>query len=309
MLRDDVMRKLRDLGKAQADDCRGAEADEPPKAASGPADGGARPTRDLDRLRRRVLSAGPSSADSPKGASGPPPRGCRLTLPVDVSGPLEGDEVTTDIGPCLALRSILGDIAEWGEEFWASLTRFLAAHSELLQGKTQDQIAFIDIETTGLSAQPLFLIGLLQADERGPSVTQFLARDYTEEAAAILAAQRHVGSGRTLLSYNGQTFDLPYIKDRARYHRLRVDLPKLPHVDLLIHARRKWRGRLADCKLQTLERELLGIGRTSDIPGALIPEAYHEFVRSGRPRQMHEILHHNRLDLLTLAALTPELLD
>jgi uncharacterized protein YprB with RNaseH-like and TPR domain len=77
---------------------------------------------------------------------------------------------------------------------------------------------------------------------------------------------------------------------------------------LLVHARRKWRGRFADNKLQTLETGALGITRTSDIPGHQIPEAYHEFVRSGCARQMHEILHHNRLDLLTLAALTGELL-
>ena len=101
---------------------------------------------------------------------------------------------------------------------------------------------------------------------------------------------------------------MPYIKDRAAYHRLRIDLPKQPHVDLLVHARAKWRGRFADNKLQTLETGALGITRAADIPGSQIPEAYHEFVRSGHARQMHEILHHNRLDLLTLAALVGELL-
>ncbi len=38
-----------------------------------------------------------------------------------------------------------------------------------------------------------------------------------------------------------------------------------------------------------------------DIPGEEIPAAYHHFVRTGDARDMLTVLHHNALDLLTLA--------
>jgi uncharacterized protein len=58
------------------------------------------------------------------------------------------------------------------------------------------------------------------------------------------------------------------------------------------------------CKLQTLERYVCKRVRSGDIPGALIPEAYHEFVKTGDARQMRDILHHNALDLFTTSEIT-----
>ncbi|MCA9223198.1 MAG: ribonuclease H-like domain-containing protein [Planctomycetales bacterium] len=79
--------------------------------------------------------------------------------------------------------------------------------------------------------------------------------------------------------------------------------PNPLHCDLLHHARRRWRGRLPNCKLQTLEQYLCGRRRSGDIPGHAIPAAYHEYVRSGDAWQMRSILHHNALDLVTLLQL------
>lgn len=76
------------------------------------------------------------------------------------------------------------------------------------------------------------------------------------------------------------------------------------HVDILHHARRRWRGRLPNCKLQTLERYICGRRREGDIPGANIPAAYQQFVNSGNPCQMESILFHNALDLVTLLDLS-----
>ena len=76
------------------------------------------------------------------------------------------------------------------------------------------------------------------------------------------------------------------------------------HCDLLHHARRRWKGLLPNCKLQTLERYVCRRYRTSDLAGALVPAAYHDFVRTGETRHLDEILHHNALDLVTLVQLT-----
>src|SRR5262249_33297208 len=53
-----------------------------------------------------------------------------------------------------------------------------------------------------------------------------------------------------------------------------------------------------------LERTVIGHRRRGDVPGFEIPQRYFEFVRSGRAQPLAPVLEHNRLDLLSLAALT-----
>ena len=84
--------------------------------------------------------------------------------------------------------------------------------------------------------------------------------------------------------------------------------PELIHCDLLHHSRRRWKDKLPDCKLQTLERHICRRHRTDDIPGREIPSAYHDFVRSGDAWLIRSVLHHNALDLVTLLQLSMLLL-
>ena len=69
---------------------------------------------------------------------------------------------------------------------------------------------------------------------------------------------------------------------------------------MLHPARRRWRGHFADCRLQTLERAVIGITRTGDVPSAEIPAAYHAFTANPD---------HGRVDLVTTAKLFAELAD
>src|SRR5262249_19158732 len=62
------------------------------------------------------------------------------------------------------------------------------------------------------------------------------------------------------------------------------------------------------CSLIVLERQILGVRRRGDVPGFEIPRRYFQFVRSGDARPLAAILEHNRVDLLSLAALAARLL-
>jgi uncharacterized protein YprB with RNaseH-like and TPR domain len=162
-----------------------------------------------------------------------------------------------------------------------------------------DRIVCFDLETTGLGSSPLFLIGTLTFDGNGPLVRQLFARDYTEERA-VLEAFLAIAEGRELaVSFNGKSFDVPFIKMRAAYNALACGLAGA-HLDLLHAARRRWKDVLPDCRLQTLEQHVCLRARRGDIPGAMIPEAYHEYVRSTNAARMVEVLRHNYLDLMTL---------
>jgi uncharacterized protein YprB with RNaseH-like and TPR domain len=58
----------------------------------------------------------------------------------------------------------------------------------------------------------------------------------------------------------------------------------------------------------TLEEGICGRRRTGDIPGSEIPEAYHEFVRTGNAHRIWAILYHNALDLVTMGELLLDML-
>ena len=79
---------------------------------------------------------------------------------------------------------------------------------------------------------------------------------------------------------------------------------RLVHVDMLHHARRRWRRQLPDCRLQTLEQLICRRSRAGDIPGHRIPAAYADFVRTGFERDLEAIFYHNAMDLVTFLDLS-----
>ena len=111
-----------------------------------------------------------------------------------------------------------------------------------------------------------------------------------------------------LVTFNGKSFDAPFIKDRMVYHRKQFEWTQT-HVDILHHSRRRWKDELPDCKLQTLESYICQRRRVGDVPGSLVPDVYREFVRSGSTQLLADVFHHNALDLITLVELTVVLLS
>lgn len=167
-----------------------------------------------------------------------------------------------------------------------------------------DDLLFFDLETLGLRDRPLFLVGVLYLDRRAGrwEVLQFFARNYGEEEAVIRGFLRLGHARSRWVTYNGSTFDLPFLRERAAFHRLLMPGAR-EHIDLLRVARRLYKGVLPDCRLRTVESWVLGHHRRDDIPGSLIPRAYHDFVRTGDAADMCRVLRHNHRDLISLAAL------
>ena len=165
-----------------------------------------------------------------------------------------------------------------------------------------EDLAFFDLETTGLASSPLFLIGVMVWSDGGLVTKQFFARDYSEERPIISMFADCLRGKKMLVSFNGKSFDLPYIRARAAATGVRFAFDG-PHLDLLHISRRAWKERLPNCRLQTLESHICGRHRTGDIPGHAIPQAYHDYVRTEDARQMVGALEHNKLDLITLAEL------
>ncbi|MFH1502820.1 MAG: ribonuclease H-like domain-containing protein [Candidatus Eisenbacteria bacterium] len=163
-----------------------------------------------------------------------------------------------------------------------------------------DGALFMDTETTGLGAAMVFLLGVMRVTDSGITLRQVFARDYREEPELLGRWASMLGAAEMLVTFNGKSYDMPVLRDRMGLHGL--DGPsEPPHLDLLHASRRRWSGVFPDCRLQTLEWKVCGRRRAGDIPGEEIPAAYHHFVRTGDPRDMLNVFHHNALDLVTLA--------
>ncbi|MCE5228104.1 ribonuclease H-like domain-containing protein [bacterium] len=167
------------------------------------------------------------------------------------------------------------------------------------------QIFYLDTETTGLSGGSgtyVFLVGIGRFEAGGFVVEQYFMEDYADEPALLAALELALAPARGLVTYNGLGFDVPLLMTRWLMNRRRPSIPEL-HLDLLRPARRLWRGRLESCSLGSIERNILGIRRLSDVPGMLIPQIYFDFARGVRPERMVPVVDHHVQDIVSLGAL------
>ena len=194
-----------------------------------------------------------------------------------------------------------------------------AADAPLVSGVTAAApFIFFDLETTGLSGGAgtyAFLVGCGWFDDGGGFVTrQYLLTRIADERGLLTLVAGELARAGVLVSFNGKSFDAPMLETRYLYHRLEWAAARLPHLDMLHVARRFWRSGTAvaadaatagsSCSLIALERQPLGTRRQSDVHGFEIPARYFHFVRTGDARPLQIVFEHNRLDLLSLAALT-----
>ncbi len=192
----------------------------------------------------------------------------------------------------------------------AATSRRARAAGACCPGRTA--IVFIDLETTGLSGGAgtvAFLVGCGYYDLGAFQVRQFLLTSYSAERALLTAVAEFFDDADLIVTYNGKTFDVPVMETRWLFHRMEMPLDGVPHFDALHTARRLWKPRTGDspeggCRLQTLERTLFDVRRVGDVPGFEIPSRFFQFMRTGDPRPLEPVLEHNRLDLVSLAAVT-----
>jgi uncharacterized protein YprB with RNaseH-like and TPR domain len=183
--------------------------------------------------------------------------------------------------------------------------RVLSGEADLA-GFDLGKAVFLDTETTGLaggSGTAAFLVGLGWLDGDRFVIRQYVMRDYHEEAALLAEVAREVRRFEHLVTFNGRSYDVPLLETRFKLNRNRWPLGEARHLDLLHPARRLWKLRLESCRLQVLEARLLGIHRVEDVPGDQIPQIWFDYLRSRDARALARVLEHNRLDILSLAAL------
>ncbi len=173
-----------------------------------------------------------------------------------------------------------------------------------------EDVLFLDTETTGLSGgvgTVAFQIGLGYFTRIGFVVEQFLIHDYPQESEMLRQLSQRMKRFSIICTFNGKSFDVPLLRSRLVMNRMKDDCIPEIHADVLYPARRLWKLRLRQCTLGRLENQLLGVEREDDLPGAMVPQAYFQYLKDRDFAPMEKVLEHNRQDIVSLAQLYFEL--
>lgn len=188
----------------------------------------------------------------------------------------------------------------------------LLANEPRIANCNSSDALFLDTETTGLAGGTgtmAFLIGLGWFEDSQFHIRQILARDFSEEKAALAYLGEVAGQKKFLVTFNGKAFDVNLLATRFILNRLKSDLAAMPHLDLLHPSRRILGHRLENSRLATLEAEVLGVEREGDIPGWEIPQRYFDWLRQRDGHLLAAIFEHNRLDVISMVSLTAHLAE
>jgi uncharacterized protein YprB with RNaseH-like and TPR domain len=175
-------------------------------------------------------------------------------------------------------------------------------------------LMFFDTETTGLAGGTgtrAFMIGAADwqcdATREGLRIRQLLMTTMAAESAMLAEFARWLQPTTVFSSYNGRCYDAPLLKTRYRLARQRCPITPLDHVDLLFPTRRRYRGTWENCRLGTIERQLLQIVRDDDLPGSEAPAAWLNYLRGGSALNLRRVAEHNHQDVVTLSLLMQRL--
>ena len=166
-----------------------------------------------------------------------------------------------------------------------------------------------DIETTGLSPRRshLYLIGAVGFIRGQWTLRQWLAQKPSEEPALLRAFDDFlsVTGAEVLVHYNGDSFDLPYLRSKYAFYGMACPDGSLQSLDLyrLLRPYRKILG-LSSLKQKDAEN-CVGLNRMDTMSGAELIGVYQDYLRTVSPSGLRLLLLHNHDDLLGLAGILP----
>lgn len=166
-------------------------------------------------------------------------------------------------------------------------------------------IIMFDIETTGLSASSsfIYLIGVNYYKDGTWHITQYFNDDGRSEPQIIETFMEFILDYKYLLTFNGNTFDIPYVSKRLEsindhFHmNIRDNFSRLTKIDLykMIRPYKASLG-LSNLKQKTIER-FVGLNRIDQMNGGQLIEVYFDYLSTDDARSKSLVLQHNRDDM------------
>ena len=184
---------------------------------------------------------------------------------------------------------------------------FIKPEEDLSKYFSENNICFLDIETTGLSRKynQIYLIGLVyfNAEKNSWCLTQFFASSLNEEEELLKKFNSFICDFELLVTYNGESFDIPFIKYRSKVYG--IDNKTLNIISLDIYRKIKKDNsylQLENLKLKSIE-ESLGIYREDEYSGKDCINLYYQYINTREMIFKQNILKHNYDDLYYLLSI------
>lgn len=173
-----------------------------------------------------------------------------------------------------------------------------------------EEAVFLDIETTGLSPMRsfIYLIGLVFIDLKKVTmhIMQLIAEDRDEEEEILKLMKERLKSYKTVVTYNGNSFDLPFIAKRSG--RYGIEPIAMDSFDMYEKLRlHKDTLKLDGLKQKNIEKKL-GITREDRYNGGECISFYKDYVKNKNQESFDRFVLHNYDDLLYMPA-TMSILD
>lgn len=173
-----------------------------------------------------------------------------------------------------------------------------------------EEAVFLDIETTGLSPMRsfIYLIGLVFIDLKKVTmhITQLIAEDRDEEEEILKLMKEKLKGYKTVVTYNGNSFDLPFIAKRSE--RYGIEPIAMDSFDMYEKLRlHKDTLKLDGLKQKNIEKKL-GITREDRYNGGECISFYKDYVKNKNQESFDRFVLHNYDDLLYMPA-TMSILD
>lgn len=141
---------------------------------------------------------------------------------------------------------------------------------------------FFDIETTGFSRTGCFcyLIGVSFTDGRHFTVIQWLAEGASDEPLLIHKFCELAENFSSIIHFNGDNFDIPFLTKRAAIHNIPLNLDNMRSIDLFKHAKGLKSILRLESYNQTTVEHFLGIHRNDTYTGGELIKVYKEYIKN-----------------------------
>ncbi len=169
-----------------------------------------------------------------------------------------------------------------------------------------EKIVFLDIETTGFSARTSYLsiLGLAYLKDHVWHYKQWFLDDPNQEKDLLIDFFSFMKDYTTIITFNGDQFDLPFLLQRCNRYLLSYDFDRYQTIDYykLLSPYKKIMH-LPNAKQKTYEL-FAGIDRKDQLDGRLLIPIYKEYLTTKEEMAKNVILLHNMEDITYLVTLT-----
>lgn len=170
-----------------------------------------------------------------------------------------------------------------------------------------DNTLFFDIETTGFSAKitSVYLIGAAYICDSSDTFTeyeiiQWFCDSPADEAIVIAEFFEFMKNFKTLVHYNGEGFDMPYLLYKCKAYNLPYSFDNIDSIDLLKRTRKMEKFlKLENLKQKTIEK-FLSVSRDDKYSGGELINIYHDYVKTNSSQDRDLLMLHNFDDVCNL---------